>query len=42
MGFDLWCNNVNEWDYRKCHYSNVNIPLDFTVEEYEVFQVVKK
>jgi hypothetical protein len=38
---DLYCPDSNIWSYRKS-ISTIGIPAKFTVEEYEVFQVIKK
>ncbi|GBC09750.1 hypothetical protein RclHR1_09090008 [Rhizophagus clarus] len=42
---DLVCSDSNNWEYDYLFngdYPNIGIPASFTVEEYEVFQVVKK
>ncbi|RIA94142.1 hypothetical protein C1645_873608 [Glomus cerebriforme] len=41
---DLYCSNSNNWSYHgnDDYYPNLGIPKIFTVDEYEVFQVVKK
>jgi len=38
---DLFCNN-NNWSYHNGNYPKLRIPTSFTVENYEVFQVIKK
>ncbi|RGB25750.1 hypothetical protein C1646_820831 [Rhizophagus diaphanus] len=39
---DLYCEN-NDWYYENGeHYSKIGIPTNFEVEDYEVFQVIKK
>jgi hypothetical protein len=42
---NLYCLYSNNWNYH-CnngeYYSNIGIPVNFTVEDYEVFQVIKK
>jgi hypothetical protein len=41
---DLYCPNSNNWSYNTSGicYSNIGIPANFTVEDYEVFQVIKE
>ncbi|RGB40477.1 hypothetical protein C1646_687605 [Rhizophagus diaphanus] len=41
---DLYCSNPNNWTYngRLEYYPNLDIPKNITIEDYEVFQVIKK
>ena len=39
---NFYCCGDNSWDNYGKHYPNVGIPKRFTVENYEVFQVIKK
>ncbi|GBC10279.1 hypothetical protein RclHR1_00950016 [Rhizophagus clarus] len=41
---DLQCKDTNNWTYKvdSTDYPNVGIPANFVVENYEVYQVVKK
>ena len=40
---DLKCADSKNWSYNNgIHYPNVGIPTNFTVENYEVFQVIKQ
>src|SRR4051812_6455658 len=43
MGYNLY-NYNNDWgcNYNYTHYPNIGIPKTFTVEDYEVFQVIKR
>ena len=41
---NLYCPDSNNWYYgtNGTYYRNVGIPSNFNVEEYEVFQVIRK
>jgi hypothetical protein len=40
--YDLRCFSSNNWYYENKYYPIMDIPTNFTVEDYEVFQVIKK
>ena len=43
MGIECYNNNNNNWYNSGNYYPNINIPTgDFTVEDYEAFQVIKR
>ena len=39
---DLACDNPNNWRYNTNYYPNMDIPANFRVDDYEVFQVIKQ
>ncbi|GES81110.1 BTB/POZ domain-containing protein [Rhizophagus clarus] len=41
---DLYCRGSNNWSYHtnQNYYPNMNIPENFTIENYEVFQIIKQ
>ena len=46
---NFWCHGTNNWNFYDsgnvdCNtaYPKIGIPEEFTVENYEVFQVIKK
>ena len=41
-GHDLYCQNNATWSYSPQSYSKIDIPYSFNVDNYEVFQVIKK
>ena len=41
-GNDLLCSNNGDWSSNPSSYPRIGIPAYFKVEDYEVFQVVKR